>query len=232
MKEYILTQFGKVRINELPLIKDETAYGKYGKFMGFFVLVIIILLFVFLFSSNKKPKFESFAEPVVTKDVVCSVSAQIINISVDNANLLENIIIVEKNKNVIDIPIENFAKSVVGTKTMYKLDMGNKLDIGELIVVSSPLMISGNDKSVDIELVADEGLKVWEFSGELSDSLETKIAISECIVDSIVQSNIHDEFASTAELIRRKKDNTPRIIANENNFAIALTQEDEKYVSY
>lgn len=231
---YVKTQFGDIHIRDLPLVTQQTTNDKFKTaFMFFSIIVIVLIIFLYIIEwpvsaqhNTKKLNIENFTNKVTT-----SVVASAIDVYADDLQL-ENIILITTDNNIIDINIFTNKYIKVAKKEdsiMYSLDFTDELEIKEIILISDADP-DNYIKHVNIDLhnylaISDihAGSKVWEYNALLPNLRENSILISKQV---FVVSDWHVNTLSNAP------NGTQKIIANERELSLTLTENSEEYSSY
>lgn len=230
---YVKTQFGNIHINDLPVVVPQTTDNKVKSSLVFFsVIILLIVIFFHVVKWALNPhKKEKIIVSGFTDKVPITIAAT--NICVYDANelFLENIVLITSDDNVLDINVLDNAyvkKIKTDCNTVYTLDFQAELNIKEIILISSDDPIN-YITHVNIDLynyntVNDMyGPKVWEYSSFLPGMRENSILISKQVYKP---SGWHVQKLSDA------RTSTEKIIMNENELALTLTETSENYTSY
>jgi len=154
----------------------------------------------------------------VVKTNVTATSIYIQNV-VSKKPILENIIVISSNNNML-----NFRPTALSNGS-FKVDFGEKLDIRDIVLVTgkSPCNYITNLDINLYETTCNGEMKVWEYSGPLLDQSENTIHISKMY---------YNPSKSDVEFIEKSDTCDKKLIINENEFAVSLMENDEKYVSH
>lgn len=229
---YVKTQFGNIHINDIPLVVPESTNSKFRSsfiFFSIFIIATIIFLYVIEWAPNPHKKERIVIEGFTNK-ILTTVKASSIDVYSDEL-YLENIVLITADNNVINIDVlkdKYVTMTKNGDDTIYSLDFKAELKIKEII------LISDDDpdkyiKHVNIDLhnrmqVRDDlGSKVWEYSAFLPNLRENSILISKQVFKA---TDWADDTLGSAD------DTTKKIIMNETQLALTLTESDETYSSY
>jgi len=154
----------------------------------------------------------------VVKTNVTATSIYIQNV-VSKKPILENIIVISSNNNML-----NFRPTALSNGS-FKVDFGEKIDISDIVLVTgkSPCNYITNLDINLYETTCNGEMKVWEYSGPLLDQSENTIHISKMY---------YNPSKSDVEFIEKSDTCDKKLIINENEFAVSLMENDEKYVSH
>lgn len=227
--DFVKTRLGNIPINDIPIVRSESFGNKFTKSMMFFSIIILILfIFIYLIKWNKsyKRKVKINLESTFSKqaDVVKMTTIDVYNFK--DKIMLENIILITNDNNVINISINTnkFIKiSQIDQGLMYSIDLKKEYEIKEIILISNEFNYI---KNINIDmfnnLTIGTGGKVWSYSGILEQKQENSILISKLVATY-----------SKPDPVELDEDNTnKKIIMNENNLALTLTEDSEHYHSY
>lgn len=222
--EYINTEFGKLRLDEIPIVEQEPMNKKFFKSMIFFSVIIIILLIILYKQWNPPHNAKVLTKPNINlKTVKSHVNATSILLQniISEKPVVENIVINTVSGNMI-----NF-KPISLQNGSFKVDFGETLDISNIVLITgkSPCNYITNIDINLYEITHNGENKIWEYSGPLMDKSENTIHISK------MYYNPEEKIIKTPNLpIPHKFDE--KIIANINELAILLSENEEKYISY
>jgi hypothetical protein len=220
---YIETEKGYIHKNDIPVVQDETLFLKFNKSLIIFVNVVFILLLIYFISCKSqvnKLKKENF----ISSKVNSSVKANSIDIYSKDIFDLKSIMLLDNSspKNIIDINknIVNINKNVKkyrsGTHYMINFD---EMDISEILIETDLLLYPLKDLYVNIDLYND-GKKVWQYNDFLQNTQQNSILISKVFMAQNKNYKNHENY------------NLKKIIFNENEFALKLSENDEDYINY
>lgn len=231
---YVKTQFGNIHINDLPLVVPQTTNSKFKTALLFFSIIVVILI-IFLYVIRWSPDPQRKEKVVVesfTDRVASSVKASAIDVYDDEEIHLENIVLITTDNNIIDINVftNKYIKIVKkDAGVMYTLDFTDEIEIKEILLISDADP-ENYIKHVNIDLhnylaITDvhAGSKVWEYSGFLPNLRENSLLISKQVFKA---SDWHVATLSDAP------NTTQKIIANERELSLILTEETETYTGY
>ena len=225
--EFIETRFGKLNLNQLPIVAAEPLDRKFLKSMAFFSVIIIILLTILYFRWEPQHNVKvSIKKDMSLKTVKTNVKATSIYLQnvVSKKPLLENIVIIATSGNMM-----NFRPTALPDGS-FKVDFGETLDISDIVLITgkkSCNFITNLDINL-YETTCNGEVKTWEYSGPLLDSHENVIHISKMYYNPPAEEEIlYDSDPSNILGNSNKK-----LIINENELAISLGETDEEYVSY
>lgn len=230
---HIKTQFGYIPIDELPVVGPEPLSHKFSKSMIFFGIIIIII-FIFFYSSNCKINKQERVK-VITESLVDKVRTSISASSIDVYNLkqpikLENILIITSDNNMLNIDtdlsdddsINKFVRIIrKGNGTLYSIDFGKSLDIKEVVLITPPTQFIPHINIDLYNLEKNNTTKVWSYSNYLQRRRDNSISITKMMPSD------KTPLIELADL-----DPSQKIITNENMMALAITENDEEYVSF
>jgi hypothetical protein len=224
--EFIDTKFGKLRLDQLPVVKPEAVEQTFLKSMLFFSIIIIILLIIFSIQWNTPHNVKvTVKDRMNLKTVKTNVKATSIYLQniVSKNPTLENIVVITTSGNMM-----NFRPTAL--PGAFRVNFGETLDIKDIVLITGKLE-ENFITNLDITLynVTSNGEEtVFEYSGPLLDKSENTIHISK-VYYSPLENEILDESPDLTS-VKHKFDE--KIIANENELAIQLSETDEKYVSF
>jgi len=154
----------------------------------------------------------------VVKTNVNATSIYIQNV-VSKKPILENIIVISSNNNML-----NFRPTALSNGS-FKVDFGEKIDISDIVLVTgkSPCNYITNLDINLYETTCNGEMKVWEYSGPLLDQSENTIHISKMY---------YVPPKSDVEIVEKSDSCDKKLIINENEFAVSLMENEEKYISH
>jgi hypothetical protein len=240
--QFIDTINGRLNINELPLVREETDFSKITKTWFFFFVIFLICLIFFSFApSYKNDKIPvSYQKPNPTK-VETVVPASAVYVYCPHKPIfLENIILNTDDDNLINIDTIDNEFVVVdkkGNGISYFINLGKEYTVKSIILISDMYkhaehvtveLYSGTNNSVStVE-------KTWEFSGMLFNRRDNIIPITK-IRESVTTDwnepyntgiNRNAEY-NTTEMYKKAKN-----IVNENSLQLQITEDSEEYLGF
>jgi hypothetical protein len=220
--EFIETRFGKLNLNQLPIVAAEPLDRKFIKSMAFFSVIILILLTILYYrwepQHNVKVSIKKDMSLKTVKTHVKATSIYIQNV-VSKKPLLENIVIIATSGNMM-----NFRPTALPNRS-FKVDFGETLDITDIVLITGKAP-ENYITNLDITLY-DIMQKTWEYSGPLLNKSENVIHISKMYYNPPAEEEIIEKYDTSNKLNSDKK-----LIINENELAVSLGENEEKYVSY
>lgn len=240
--QFIDTINGRLAINELPLVRDETLFSKFTKSGFFFIIIFLMCLIFFAFTpSYKNDKIPlSYPNPEVEK-VQSNVKVSAVYVYCKRTPIfIENIILNTVDDNLINIDCIDNEFVIVDKKNKgisYFINLGKEYDVKSIVLISD---MYNHVEHINIELFSGTNNsvstvdKTWEFSGQLFNRRENIIPITK-VRESVTTEwnepyntgiNENDEYDTSAMYKKAKT------IVNENSLQLQITEDSEEYLGF
>lgn len=228
--KYVQTGFGRLSLDELPIVRNEELSSKLYKSLGFFTILIIILCIILYMTEWRKSHTIRTPVPMakLSENVEAAVSASAIQVyNSDKKIYLDNILIRTTDSNIVNIDVlHNTAVTITkyGAGLSYYIDFGNDLEIADITLISDELRFIDH---VNIDLLKDSGQdnkKVWEFSNILEKRRDNVIKV--CMTKSC-------EIPTTEQMLELADlDPNRKIVINESSLFLELSEDGDNYALY
>jgi len=218
--KYVKTRFGKIPINELPYLETEHVYSKLYKLILFsVVIVVVITLFIIMYPRSKQcnavekssPKFQ--AAIWIARADICVPVASPLNKVIFVVRGVDGVGLAEFNNDKMRI-----SNTINSQFLKYSIDF--MAEIMEIVLISDAPYIT----YADVTLYNHRGAKIWTFSNNVDPSEEISIPITQLAF-------LQDGFSSNAAATKIVSSDT-KIIANDEEAVIHLTEDNEEYNTY
>jgi hypothetical protein len=229
---YVKTRFGNIPVEDIPVVQEEDLTSKLFKSAIFFAIIVVILCtFIYLFYSSNYDKNKPKTQVTIDKSekIYKAVKADAIKIYNYNEDIsLDNFSIITTEGNIFNINKSNKNLKIYTKYSgiMYSMDLGSEMEIKQVVISSGDVR---PNKYYNIELLNNDK-KVWEYSGKLEIKPYTTI---ETYIESDSPVSITDiknqRLENLKKLYAHSLNSTTRIITNESELQLLLTQDDEQY---
>jgi hypothetical protein len=240
-KTWIDTEYGKIHINDIPLVETESDRDKLLKCIIFFAFVIVVIILVLYLASRAQPKegflsdsesSESDYSDLLMRDVTGSMRATSVKLFNLHKRLpLKNVVIITTDGNVINYNMwdkrsdpkskYNVRDYMYGDTQVYLVNFRGELDIHMIYLISHADQYI---EHINVDLLYGD-VPVWHYSGKLNPEQFNKIAVTNYQVNpSIRQSVPVFQPLEITDLPEKK------LVINEGSLAIQISERDERYV--
>jgi hypothetical protein len=232
--KYVKTQFGSIPIEDLPLVQSEPIHSKLSTLIIFSITVVIIIMILNLLLPKGK---RCFAADIPAPKFQASVAAARIDICIPLTSILDKVVFIIKSQNgpaLVEFRRSEMTLLKVRNPRFMMYSINFTAEIMQIILVSVP---GRYVTYADIAIFNDRGTKVWKFSSEINIAKENYITITQLDLFQDRGITTSGDFGTATALSIRPDgevvaDPTVKVIANNEDMALYMTKDGEKYGSY